>query len=208
MALDVLLGQAPAAAIRYLLAVPHYRSNIEVVLPDSLDEARTAFERIENFVVRAAETCGDAVGAPASAELATIRLPEAFVAAMDDDLGTPAAMAVVYDGVRAGNTALASGDKDAAASYALAVRAMSDVVGVDPLDPHWRTASGGSKGPADAVRTALDALIGAELDARSAARSARDFATADAIRGRLTAAGVAVEDTADGARWSLVAKER
>jgi cysteinyl-tRNA synthetase len=49
----------------------------------------------------------------------------------------------------------------------------------------------------------LDALVGAELDARAAARAARDFAAADAVRDRLAAAGVVIEDTAEGARWSL-----
>jgi cysteinyl-tRNA synthetase len=45
--------------------------------------------------------------------------------------------------------------------------------------------------------------VRAELDARAAARKERDFATADAIRARLAGAGVAVEDTPDGARWTL-----
>ncbi len=164
MALDVLVEQVPPAVIRYLLAVPHYRSNIEVVVPDSLTEAATAYERIENFVTRAAEVFA---GALTDADPTTVELPEAYVRAMDDDLGTPAALAVMHETVRAGNTALAAGD-DAALPLALRVRAMADVLGIDPLDPHWLTAAGG-RGH-DPARAALDALVRAELDARAAAR--------------------------------------
>jgi cysteinyl-tRNA synthetase len=53
------------------------------------------------------------------------------------------------------------------------------------------------------LRAALDLLVRAELDARAQARKERNFAAADAIRDRLTAAGVAVEDTPEGARWTL-----
>jgi len=49
--------------------------------------------------------------------------------------------------------------------------------------------------------------VTAELDARAQARAARDFATSDAIRDRLAAAGVVVEDSSDGARWSLAARQ-
>ncbi len=197
MSMDVLLHQVPAVVIRYLLATPHYRSNIEVVVPASLDEARTAYERIENFVLRAAEACGDAV---THVEPADLPVPGAFTEAMDDDLGTSAALAVVHDTVRAGNTALAAGDKDGALAHALAVRAMTEVIGIDPLDPHWRN---GSAPGSDPARAALGALVQADLDARAAARAGRDFTTADAVRARLAAAGIAVEDTPDGARWSL-----
>ncbi len=195
MSMDVLAQQVPIVVVRYLLAAPHYRSNIEIV-DGSLEEARTAYERIERFVARVAETSGAAL---TGADLASVELPAGFVAAMDDDLATPAALAVVHDTVRAGNEALASADKDGALAAALAVRAMTDVLGVDPLDPHWATGSSGD----DRARVALGALVQAELDARAAARAGKDFATADAVRRRLAAAGVAVEDTPDGARWTL-----
>jgi cysteinyl-tRNA synthetase len=199
LAMEALTAQVPAVVVRYLLAAPHYRSSIEVV-DGSLEEARTAYERIENFVVRAAELLGDAV---THASLADVALPRAFSDALDDDLGTPAGVAVLHDTVRAGNSALAAGDKEAALAAALAVRSMADVLGVDPLDPHWHGAAGSSD---DRLRTALDVLVRAEIDARAQARADKDFGTADAIRTRLAAAGIAVEDTPDGARWTLEGK--
>ncbi len=74
------------------------------------------------------------------------------------------------------------------------------MLGVDPFDPHWQTGAGGGD---SSLRDALDTLVRAELDARAAARKERDFAAADAIRARLSGAGVLVEDTPDGARWTL-----
>jgi len=194
LSIEALLQQVNGAVLRYAIATPHYRSNIELG-EESLAEASAAYERVEGFVTRAHEVAGDVV---AAADLSAVELPAAFTAAMDDDLGTPAATAVLHDTVRHGNTALAAGHTDAAARAALAVRAMADVLGVDPLDARWR--SGGDHSRAAA---ALDRLVRAELDARAAARKERDFAAADAIRDRLSAAGVAVEDTPGGARWSL-----
>ena len=54
-----------------------------------------------------------------------------------------------------------------------------------------------------AYKDAVDALVRAELDERQNARANKDFAAADAIRDRLAAAGIAIEDTAEGPRWSL-----
>ena len=53
----------------------------------------------------------------------------------------------------------------------------------------------------------VDALVTSQLEARAKARAGKDFATADAIRDALTEAGIALEDTAEGARWSLAQEQ-
>lgn len=126
-----------------------------------------------------------------------VRIPDGFRAAMDDDLNVPAALATLHDAVRAGNTALDSGDDETASNRAAEVHHMAHILGLWDV-PEAGPAEGSS--PADA---ALSALVEAQLQARAEAKSAKDFGTADAIRDRLTAAGVQIEDTPAGAKWSL-----
>jgi cysteinyl-tRNA synthetase len=188
-----LLAEVPAPVLRYALAAVQYRSMLEWS-PDTLDEARATWERLAGFTERATER----VGAVSDEEIRKADLPQGFVAAMDDDLNVPAALAVVHERLRAGNTALADRDDDAARSELVALRAMLDVLGLDPAGPQWATGSDDSR-----AREALDALVSSELEARAAARAAKDWAAGDAIRDRLAAAGIVVQDSADGARWTL-----
>jgi cysteinyl-tRNA synthetase len=146
-----------------------------------------AYRRIESFVHRVRER----VGAPEPGVVS----PE-FTAAMDDDLGTPAALAVVHNTVRQGFTALDGGDEQGALAAAAAVRGQMNVLGLDPLAWSSSTVDTGAL-------TALDALVRELLDQRQQARKAKDFATADSVRDRLLAAGITVEDTPDGPQWTL-----
>ncbi|MBP6525498.1 MAG: cysteine--tRNA ligase [Dermatophilaceae bacterium] len=179
-------------AVRYYLTAAHYRSTIEFHA-GSLEESDTAVQRIEGFLRRALP--GILTALPTGDET----LPEDFREAMDDDLGVSSALAAVHEAVTTGNTALDDGDHEDAAAVARVVIAMTDVLGVNPLDPAW---SAGDSSAADALAS-LDSLVKERLSARAHARAARDYDTADAIRDELAAAGIALEDTAAGARWSL-----
>jgi cysteinyl-tRNA synthetase len=177
--------------LRYYVVSAHYRSTQEFSF-DALDEAAATFRRIEGFLSRAAERHGRVE--PAA------DLPLAFSEAMDDDLATPTAIAVLQEHVREGNRLLADGSEAQVPAVAAEVRGMLAVLGLDPYDPAW---AGDRISGDERLQTALDALVTAELERRQQARAERDFATADAVRDRLKAAGIAVEDTPNGPRWSL-----
>jgi cysteinyl-tRNA synthetase len=108
---------------------------------------------------------------------------------MDDDLGTPKALAAVFNFVRDANRALDRGAWDAAATAAAraAFDAVTDVLDVLP--------------GAETVADDLAAWVEEQIAARQEARKARDFARADAIRRDLTERGIELEDTPQGTRW-------
>jgi cysteinyl-tRNA synthetase len=174
--------------LRYYLAASHYRSIVEFS-EESLAEAATAFQRIEGFVRRAAQEIGPGERG---------EVPEAFVTAMDDDLSVPAALAVLQAVIGEGNKRLAAGDAAALTGVLAAVRGMLDVLGLDPLSPTW------DRGGDDAAYAeVIDSLVGGLLEQRQEARAGKDYATADRVRDQLTAAGIEIEDTPQGARWSV-----
>ncbi|MDH6226343.1 MULTISPECIES: cysteine--tRNA ligase [Streptomyces] len=178
--------------LRYYLGTPHYRSMIEYS-EEALREAESAFARIEGFVQRAVELAGGPVEPAAE-------VPPAFAEAMDDDLGTPQALAVVHTTVRQGNSALGADDKEAVVARLAEVRAMLGVLGLDPLDEHW---SGGAGGRGEELEGVVDGLVRLVLEQREAARARKDWATADAIRDQLGRSGLVIEDSPQGPRWSL-----
>jgi cysteinyl-tRNA synthetase len=158
-------------AYRMLLLQTHYRRPVRVG-PDSIEAAERALAGLDAF---AARTAGLPVASPDPEVL------DGFRQRMDDDLDTPGATALLFDTVRRANAALDAGDEPGAASLAAAVAEMCTAVGLE--------LRAGAPVPADVAARA------AELDA---ARAAKDFATADAIRAELQAAGWIVETTKAG----------
>ncbi len=184
----ILLDDVRPVELRYYLSAAHYRSMIEYS-PEALQEAAAGYRRIESFVARAAGLVG-------TAEQAEAELPAEFVSAMDDDLGVPAGLAVLHNLVGRGNSLLTAAQPEAVREVLGQVRAMAGILGFDPLDPHWGTGS-------DAYQPLAAALVEDLLQQRRQARADRDFAAADAIRARLVALGVEIEDSPTDTRWAL-----
>jgi cysteinyl-tRNA synthetase len=176
----------PARAVRLYLIQPHYRSPIEYS-DAAIAESVAALERIDNFVRRAADVVG----------LMAQRVPPEFVAAMNDDLGTPTAVAALHNAVREGNFALDAGETDLVATRLAEVMGMLAILGLDATSATWER-SGDQQ-----LATVVDGLVTELLKHREAARERTDFAAADAIRDSLAALGVEVSDTPQGPRWRV-----
>ncbi|HET8961266.1 cysteine--tRNA ligase [Nocardioides sp.] len=180
--------------LRFYMVSAHYRSHVEFSY-EALDEAATAFRRIEGYVERATALVGELPeSGPACAD---------FVQAMDDDLGTPAAVAAIHEVVHEGNKLLPGGAGPALRGNLASVLGMLDILGLHPADPAWR--SGGAAD--ERLGHAVDVLVAGLLEQREAARQGKDFATADAIRDRIKAAGIEIEDTPSGPAWSLAGSD-
>ena len=183
--LDLVESTDPRA-YRLLVLRSHYRSPLEVTRVTT-DDASAALRKLDG-VARSVREAGllahDLLGNGSVSTSPDPTAMVAFRAAMDDDLDTPAVVALVFGLVSQVNRALADGDPDAAAPLAAAIFEICRAVGLE-LD------AGGEPIPAEI--TALAAR-------RDAARAARDWAGADAVRDELQAAGWIVEDTPSGTR--------
>ncbi len=122
----------------------------------------------------------------------------AFEQAMNDDLGTPAAVAALFDAIRHGNQALNAGDEDSIVDHYFAVSTMLDIFGIHPHAEEWREDQ-----QSDDLSPVVDKLVQALLAQRAEARANKDWGTADAIRDTLAEAGLTITDTPDGAKWSV-----
>ena len=208
------LAEHSAWVVRYALGSVQYRSMLEWS-DQALVEAQAAYDRVSNFIERAGVALG---GQPSREEVTAVStddLPANFVAAMNDDVNVSGATAAIFTAIRSGNTLLSQladrADSETAKAEVrealLAVRAMLDTLGLDPLAEPWVSA-GAAGGAADGTaespeHAALEALIAEQLNARAEARKAKDFAKADQIRDALTEAGIAIEDGPQGSTWSL-----
>ncbi len=169
--LDLVAHYDPRA-YRMLLLQSHYRGPVSVG-QDNIDSSVKALGRFDGVARRFGVLPSDVV-----ADAAVLA---AFVAVMDDDLNTPSAMAIVFDAITQANAAADAGDLTRANELVAAVYSMAQAVGL--------TFSVASDVPAEALASA------AALDA---ARASKDFASADALRAELQAAGWTVETTKSG----------
>jgi cysteinyl-tRNA synthetase len=169
--LDLVENYDPRA-YRMLLLQTHYRSPVRIG-QDNIDAAVKAVTGIDAFFARVDSNSAT----PDETALASFRK------AMDNDLDTPSATALMFDTIRRANAALDANDPSTAASLAAAVREMCAAFGLTVNDV------------AD-----VDADVLEKAKALDAARAAKDFAAADALRNELQSAGYVVETTKDGTR--------
>lgn len=171
-----LLERTDGRAYRLLVLQSHYRSPLEVT-PNTIDQAMRALSGLDNLARRAAAISGNI--APDAETM------ERFRSAMDDDLDTPGAMAVLFDAVRRANVAFdeeSSSNSSTAGQLISAVRAITEAVG---LELH-------------AELEELDEEVRDLINQRDAARATRDWSEADRLRDELIALGYVVEDTPQG----------
>ncbi|NLB66023.1 MAG: cysteine--tRNA ligase [Lentisphaerae bacterium] len=177
---DILERGYTGREVRYELLATHYRSALNFTF-SSLDAARAALRRVDEFTERLAGAAGDAAAGvlPAWAGEAAA----AFEAGMDDDLNISAALAALFDCIREGNAALDGGQLTA-----------EEAAAVRDLFARWDAALGVLTKPAEEVPAEVNAL----LERRQAARAAKDWAQSDALRDEIAALGWMVKDTAKG----------
>ena len=176
-----LIDQAPGEAVRLALLNAQYRQPLDWS-DDTLVQARRQLDRLYGALRDlAAVPAADGVQAPAE-----------LIEALEDDLNTPAALAVLFDRAKAANKA--QSDEERARIKAELLDG-GLVLGLLQQAPEDWFAAGSSDDGMDAA--AIEALI----EERNAARKNRDFATADRVRDELAAQGVLIEDSAEGTRW-------
>jgi len=179
-----LLEQAPGEAIRLALLSAHYRQPLDWT-GELLTQARRNLDRLYGTLrdVQGWSDCWREAG------------PDpAFMAALEDDLNTPRALAALFDLSRECNR---SDDAEVRRRMAARLRASAELMGLLVAEPDaWFTAEAtASLSSADVERLIVE---------RREARTRRDFAAADRIRDQLAAAGIAIEDGADGTRWRRI----
>lgn len=191
-------------ALRLAMLQAHYRSTMEID-EAVLAGAAAGIERLDAFARRV--SAFGALGAPERTD-DTDAARTAFVKAMDNDMGTPGAVGVIFELLRKGNVALDAGETEAAAAALDTVRDLAGALGLQIGPLHAAvTLHGGLTGSLEgegSLGPLPDGTIQRRVDERQAARAARDYAAADRIRAELADEGVELEDTPSGTIWRRV----
>jgi cysteinyl-tRNA synthetase len=179
-------GYSPES-IRYLLASVPYRKGLNFTM-DGLKSATTAIDRLRNFKFRLESAkLEDGLNTKVATDAAEAM--RAFRAALDDDLNTAEALAAIFEFVRDANTLLDRGEF-------LSLNRDSALAVLEDFDSFFEVLK-----PTASTTGLADAEIDNLISQRTAAKKARDFARADAVRAQLLEQGVILEDTKDGIRW-------
>ncbi len=173
--------------LRFFMLSAHYRSPLNFS-GDLMEAAKNGLERIRNGAERLREAAKSGAGEPMTEEqkAAADAFVDKFDAAMDDDFNTADAIAAVFELVKYANTQAAEGLSRAFASYLSQI--LTELCGILGIETEKQ-------------EELLDAEIEALIEERQAARKAKDFARADAIRNQLAAQGILLEDTREGVKW-------
>jgi cysteinyl-tRNA synthetase len=172
-----LLQAHPPEALRFALLSAHYRQPLDWT-PALVEQSVRTLDRLYGTL----RDLGDV-------EAAAV-IPASIEAALDDDLNTPAALAEIAGIAGEARKAATAADKARLKSELLGAGLALGLLQQDPAGWFSRGVSGDD-----------DARIQALVEARNAAKQARDFARADAIRAELAAQGIVLEDTPQGVRW-------
>ncbi|MEQ9520704.1 MAG: cysteine--tRNA ligase [Parvibaculum sp.] len=177
-----LIADAPGEAIRLALLNAHYRQPLDWN-DDVLPQAKAMLDRLYG----ALKTLGDVV--PANGD----QMAAGFLDALLDDLNTPKALAELFAMAKLANVAT---DETEKARLKAGLLQAGKLLGLLQQEPKaWFEGAPSAKGGLDA------AAIEAQIEARNAARAAKNFAEADRIRDELAAAGILIEDGAGGTSW-------
>jgi cysteinyl-tRNA synthetase len=180
-----LLKHAPGEAIRLVLLTAHYHQPLDWT-DDVLTEARKKLDRLYG-ALRELDGVTPAAGVTA---------PQAFIAALEDDLNTPMALAELFELARAANKAATLDDKARIKAQLLDAGSLLGLLQQTPTAWFATASEQGSNITPEEIETLIAA--------RQAARNGKNFAESDRIRDELKAKGVLVEDSKDGQRWRMV----